>query len=75
MAWNIAFEKLPSPILLRGDEHIAYRDLEHWTFAGSADFGENVCVIPTQDGCRMFHSPQQRVACEVCRRMVQWFRR
>ncbi len=32
-------------------------DLEHWTFHGHTACGENVCVLPEEDGYTIFHSP------------------
>ena len=36
-------------------------DLEHWTFAGHTECGENVCVLPRSDGYLIFHSPQNGI--------------
>lgn len=34
------------------------RDLTHWTFAGRADAGENVCVLVVNDAYVLLHSPE-----------------
>ncbi len=36
-------------------------DLQHWTFMGSAEAGENVCVVPFEGGYRMFSSPDNGI--------------
>ncbi len=37
------------------------RDLKHWTFAGSASAGENVCVLVDRDEYVLFHSPHNGI--------------
>lgn len=36
-------------------------DMEHWVFAGSAEAGENVCVVQKGEKYYMFHSPQNGI--------------
>jgi hypothetical protein len=48
------------------------RDLQHWTFVGSAAFGENVCVIPAKDGYRMFHSPHNGIGVADSTDCLHW---
>jgi len=36
-------------------------DLEHWTFHGYTECGENVCVLPQEDGYLIFHSPHNGI--------------
>lgn len=37
------------------------RDLEHWTYAGHAKAGENVCVLADGNRYLMFHSPHNGI--------------
>lgn len=47
-------------------------DLSSWTFAGSTEAGENVCVLPHQDGYLMFHSPKNGIGVLKSRDLAQW---
>ena len=48
------------------------RDLKHWTFLGSSDAGENVCVIPDGNGFLMVHSPENGIAFKRSRDLAEW---
>lgn len=37
------------------------RDLEHWTYVGHTEAGENVCVLVDRDEYVMFHSPRNGI--------------
>lgn len=48
-------------------------DLRHWTLMGSADSGENVCIIPDDDGSYiMFHSPSNGVGMKRSSDLLHW---
>lgn len=38
-------------------------DLQHFRYEGYTRCGENVCVLPVQDGYRIYHSPQNGIGC------------
>lgn len=47
-------------------EYMCYsstNDLKHFRYEGYVECGENVCVIPWEDGYRIYNSPQNGVAC------------
>ncbi|NLX99842.1 MAG: family 43 glycosylhydrolase [Rhodopirellula sp.] len=48
------------------------RDLEHWTFTGSADAGENVCVIVDRDEYVLFHSPHNGIGMKRSADLNAW---
>ncbi len=48
------------------------RDLEAWTFFGSARAGENACVIPDGDVYRLFHSPKNGIGIKTSRDLAAW---
>lgn len=48
------------------------RDLEHWTFFGHADAGENVCVHVEEDDYLLFHSPENGIGLKRSRDLVNW---
>ncbi len=39
------------------------RDLIHFRYEGYVECGENVCVVPHEDGYRIYNSPQNGIAC------------
>ncbi len=48
-------------------------DLEHWTFAGHTDAGENVCVLADENGCYLlFHSPQNGIGIKYSYDLRHW---
>lgn len=48
-------------------------DLEHWSFRGSANAGENVCIIRDDDGSYlMFHSPKNGVGMKRSEDLMNW---
>ena len=48
-------------------------DLRAWTFAGRTDAGENVCVLPDNDGgWFMFHSPSNGIGVKRSEDLVHW---
>ena len=48
-------------------------DLVHWTYMGSAESGENVCIIPDTDGSfAMFHSPANGVGVKRSDDLLHW---
>ncbi len=76
--------RMIDPYLLRtGDEWWCFykqngvsfsksRDLKSWTYMGHADAGENVCVIPLNNGYRMFSSPQNGIRVMDSDDLVAW---
>lgn len=47
-------------------EYMCYsstRDFVHYQYEGYVECGENVCVLPWEDGYRIYNSPQNGVAC------------
>jgi len=58
----------------RGVSFAWSRDLKHWTFAGSAPAGENVCVLVDHaaDEYVMFHSPANGVGVKRSRDLKDW---
>ncbi|GLX71010.1 hypothetical protein MU1_53580 [Paenibacillus glycanilyticus] len=47
-------------------------DLLDWTYAGHADAGENVCVIPRGDQYVMLHSPKNGIGVMRSNDLVHW---
>lgn len=48
------------------------RDLKHWTFLGSSNAGENVCIVPDDDGFLMVHSLKNGIAFKRSRDLAEW---
>lgn len=48
------------------------RDLQHWTFAGRADAGENVCVLVVDDEYVMLHSPDNGIGIKRSGDLKSW---
>lgn len=48
------------------------RDLRNWTFLGSAEAGENVCIIPDGPEFLMVHSPENGIAFKRSRDLATW---
>lgn len=48
------------------------RDLRHWTFAGRASAGENVCVLLDAGRYVMFHSPVNGIGMKTSDDAVNW---
>ena len=48
------------------------KDLEHWTFLGHAESGENVCVIRDGDLYRLWDSPRNGIGEKVSRDLIHW---
>lgn len=47
-------------------------DLIHWTFEGSAQAGENVCILPEGGGYLLFHSPENGVGVKRSHDLLHW---
>lgn len=47
-------------------------DMEHWQYIGSADCGENVCVLVENGEYRLWHSPQNGIALMTSRDLFHW---
>lgn len=47
-------------------------DLEHWTFAGHTESGENVCVLNEHDEYILFHSPKNGIAIKQSSDLKNW---
>ena len=47
-------------------------DMEHWTYVGRADAGENVCVLVEGDEYVLIHAPQNGVGFKRSPDLVQW---
>lgn len=48
-------------------------DLEHWTFVGNTNAGENVCVLIDDKGRYiLFHSPQNGIAVKCSEDLYHW---
>jgi len=47
-------------------------DLKNWTFCGSCECGENVCVIVKDDNYLMFHSPANGIGMKISRDIRNW---
>ena len=43
------------------------RDLEHWTYAGSVEMGENVCVLVIDGTYWIYHSPENGIGLKTTR--------
>lgn len=48
------------------------RDLVHWTYAGHAEAGENVCVLVKEGVYYMFHSPKNGIGLLTSRDCKSW---
>lgn len=48
------------------------RDLVHWTYAGHADSGENVCAVRTEDRYLLYHSPDNGIGILESEDCVNW---
>lgn len=48
------------------------RDLEHWTFVGSVEMGENVCVLPKDNEYVVFHSPKNGIGVKRTCNFEKW---
>lgn len=55
-----------------GVSRSASRDLKHWTFLGSSDAGENVCIVPDGAEFLMVHSPENGIAFKRSRDLAEW---
>lgn len=47
-------------------------DMENWTYFGKIDGGENVCVVDTDDGYLMLHSPETGFGIKVSDNLTDW---
>ncbi|MDN5203417.1 hypothetical protein QQ008_18665 [Fulvivirgaceae bacterium BMA10] len=47
-------------------------DLQNWTFYGSADAGENVCVLTKNDEYILFHSPSNGIGMKRSKNLKDW---
>lgn len=47
-------------------------DLVNWTFAGTAEAGENVCVLPQPDGYYLFNSPKNGINIKKSTDLRHW---
>jgi hypothetical protein len=47
-------------------------DLEHWTFSGRTQSGENVCVLIDQDEYLLFHSPENGIGMKRSKDFINW---
>ena len=47
-------------------------DLENWTFKGSTEAGENVCVLATEDEYILFHSPANGIGIKRSKNLEDW---
>ena len=48
------------------------QDLEHWTFHGHADAGENACAFVEDGDYRLLHSPENGIGLKRSRDLVNW---
>ena len=76
--------RMIDPYLLRaGDEWWCFfkqngvsfsksKDLQNWTFVGSASAGENACVVPFENGYRLFTSPENGISVMDSTDLVNW---
>lgn len=48
------------------------RDLQHWTYVGHREAGENVTVLPEGDEYVMFHSPHNGIGIKRSRNLEDW---
>lgn len=48
------------------------RDLEHWTYAGHADAGENVCALVEGGEYALYHSPENGIGLKRSRDLKDW---
>ena len=58
-------------------EYMCYsstRDLKHFQYEGYVECGENVCVLPWQEGYRIYNSPQNGVACLLTKDFIHYER-
>jgi hypothetical protein len=47
-------------------------DLQHWTYAGHTEAGENVCVLVKNNQYLLFHSPPNGIALKTSADLVHW---
>ncbi|MFD0670928.1 sialidase family protein [Cohnella sp. GCM10027633] len=47
-------------------------DLKHWSYAGHAEAGENVCVVARGDHYLMLHSPDNGIGVKRSADLVRW---
>ena len=47
-------------------------DLVHWEFKGSAECGENVCIIKDKDHYRLWYSPHNGLGEKVSTDLIHW---
>lgn len=47
-------------------------DFENWTWFGSTDAGENVCVMTENDQYLLFHSPSNGIGIKLSPNLVNW---
>lgn len=47
-------------------------DLEHWSYCGSEQAGENVCILPYGDEYIMFHSPDNGIGVMRSKDLIHW---
>lgn len=47
-------------------------DLKEWTFCGSCECGENVCIIEKDDKYLMFHSPTNGIGVKISKDIKNW---
>ncbi len=55
-----------------GVSHSYSNDLVNWTFAGSAESGENVCVLREKDGYYLFNSPKNGINIKYSTDLQHW---
>ena len=56
-------------------EYICYsssKDLTHYRSEGSFVSGENVCVLPDGEGFRIYHAPENGIACQLTRDFLRF---
>lgn len=47
-------------------------DLKHWKYEGHIPAGENICIVPQDDGYVMLHSPDNGIGIKRSKDLVQW---
>ena len=47
-------------------------DLEHWTYFGRAECGENVCVMVVDNEYRLWHSPHDGIGVMRSKDLIHW---
>lgn len=56
-----------------GASHSVSKDLKNWTFRGRVDAGENVCLVPMDEGgWRMMHSPKNGMGMKTSTDLLTW---